>query len=211
MDSREKVKELARQYDRIAIAACLPMIYEEARASKPKLVVELGVSREALANKVLAFVAEENEATFVSCDLYDFSYVCKYPRWYFYQVEARALAVRWRQTCADLQVMPKVDLLFVDLDEKYETTRGVFLLWGSFLKEGSTIMLRCTNLKKELIYSDGRRTNLGWDNERGVMRAVEEDLGVYFDEAKPFSGKLNGYHVEHVPWGAGLTVLRRLK
>ena len=211
MDSREKVKELARQYDRIAIAACLPMIYEEARASKPKLVVELGVSREALANKVLAFVAEENEATFVSCDLYDFSYVCKYPRWYFYQVEARALAVRWRQTCPALQVMPKVALLFVDLDEKYETTRGILLLWGSFLKEGSTLMLRCTNLKKELIYSDGRRTNLGWDNERGVMRAVEEDLGVYFDEAKPFSGKLNGYHVEHVPWGAGLTVLRRLK
>src|SRR4030067_1026241 len=159
MDSREKVKELARQYDRIEIAGALPMIYEEARASKPKLVVELGVSREALANKVLAFVAEENEATFVSCDLYDFSDVCKYPRWYFYQVEARALAVRWRETCADLQVMPKVDLLFVDLDEKYETTRGIVPLWGAFLKEGSPIMVRCTNLKKELIYSDGRREN----------------------------------------------------
>ena len=211
MDSRENVRELARQHDRIAIAACLPMIYEEARAAKPKLIVELGVSREALANKVLAWVAEENEATFVSCDLYDFSDVCKYPNWYFYQVEAMMLATRWRQTCADLQVLPNVDLLFVDLDEKYETTRGVFLLWGSFLKEGSTLMLRCTNLKKELVYADGRRTNLGWDNERGVMRAVEEDLGVYFDEAKPFSGKLNGYHVEHIPWGAGLTVLRREK
>jgi hypothetical protein len=211
MDSREKVRELASQNDRIAIAACLPMIYEEARAAKPNLIVELGVSREALANKVLTFVAEEFDSTFVSCDLYDFSDVCRYPRWYFYQVEARMLATRWRQTCADLGVPANVDLLFVDCDEKYETTRGILMLWGSFLKEGSTLMLRCTNLKKELSYADGRRTNLGWDNKRGVMRAIEEDLGAYFDEARPFSGKINGYDVRHIPWGAGLTVLRREK
>jgi hypothetical protein len=210
-DMREKVLELARENERIAIAACLPMIYEEARAAKPKMIVELGVSREALANKVLALVAEENEATFVSCDLHDFSEVCRYPRWYFYQVEARMLAVRFRQTCEDLKIPPRVNLLFVDCDEKYETTRGILMLWKSFLQAGSTVMLRCTNLKKELVYADGRRTNLGWDNERGVMRAVEEELGIWFDETREYSGKINGYEVKHIPWGAGLTTLRILK
>ena len=209
MDTREKVRELARQYDRIAIAACLPMIYEEAHALKPKLIVELGVSREALANKVLAFVAEENGSTFFSCDLYNFSDVCKYPKWSFFQVEARRFAYLFREICNGRNIAPSVDLLFVDCDERYETTLGILMLWVPFLVDGSTIMLRCTNLAKELIYKDRRSTNLGWDNERGVIRAAELVCGVQFDETKEFSGKQKGYEVKHIPWGAGLTVLRR--
>ena len=211
MDTLEKIKGLAKKYERIAIASCLPMILEEARAAKPKLIVELGVSREALANKVLAFVAEENGAVLMSCDLYDFSHVCGYTKWHFYQVEARRLAHLFRQLCDEIRVPPEVDLLFVDCDERYETTRGILKVWAPHLAGGGAVMLRCTNLQKDLIYADGRRTNLGWDNERGVIRAAEEEFGIMFDETKPFSGKVNGYEVKHIPWGAGLTVLRRLK
>jgi hypothetical protein len=209
MDTLEKIKVLAKENERIAISACLPMIYEEARDAKPKMIVELGVSRESLANKVLAWVAEEFDATFFSCDLYNFSDVCKYPKWSFFQVEARRFAYLFREICTGRNLPPSVDLLFVDCDERYETTLGILMLWGPFLSEKSVIMLRCTNLAKELVYKDRRSTHLGWDNERGVIRAAELVCGVQFDETKEFCGKQKGYEVKHIPWGAGLTVLRR--
>jgi hypothetical protein len=78
-------------------------------------------------------------------------------------------------------------------------------------------MFRCTNLKKRLAYEDGSSTNLGWDNDRGVIRVIENILDMDLDENREFllrsvSGS-DGflYDVDHYPWGAGLTILRRVQ
>jgi hypothetical protein len=204
--ARSWVVALAEAHWRIAVHAVLPEIFDATVLAAPKLIVELGVSKEALANKALVAAAELFGARVASCDLGDFSYVCGYPLWSFCRGDAREFGRRYRTLAGGTQ---SVDVLLVDCDELYETTRGIIRAWMPNLAPACTVMFRCTNLAKILHYKDGTSTGLGWDNGRGVIRALEDELGVSFDETEPFEWTLNGWQVKHIPWGAGLTVLRR--
>ncbi|MCK9597699.1 MAG: hypothetical protein M0R06_01585 [Sphaerochaeta sp.] len=81
--------------------------------------------------------------------------------------------------------------------------------WFPLLSPKCTVMFRCTNLQHTLRYRDGSVTGLGWDNQRGVIRAIEEYLGTKVDEEREFDRILGDWDVHHVPWGAGLTIMRR--
>jgi hypothetical protein len=205
--ARSRIVALAQANRQIAVHACLDLIFTETVKAAPKEIVELGVSREALANKALVAAAELFGARIHSYDLYDFSDVSDYPLWTFFvgdAVECGRLFSGWVATG-----YPAVDVLLVDCDEKYDTTREIVRAWMPNMAQACTVMFRCTNLAKVLRYEDGSSTSLGWDNGRGVIRAVEEEFGISFDETRPFEGILNGWSVKHVPWGAGLTILRR--
>lgn len=191
---------------RIAVHACLDLIFTETVKAAPKLIVELGVSREALANKALVAAAKLFGARVASCDIHDFSDACDSTRWSFCQGDARDFGRKFRTLAGGTQ---DVDVLLIDCDEKYETTREIWQAWAQNLAPACTVMFRCTNLAKILHYEDGTSTGLGWDNGRGVIRAIKDELGISFDETRPFEGTLNGWQVKHIPWGAGLTVLRR--
>ena len=199
--ARNRIVELSEANRRIAVHAVLPDIFDEVVRAAPKLIVELGVSKEALANKVLVAAAELFEARVNSCDIYDFSHACDYPLWSFCREDARTLG-RWYAN-------ETVDVLLVDCDELYDTTRAIWQVWAPCLAPKCTVLFRCTNLAKTLHYADGSTTGLGWDNKRGVTRVLETELGISFDETKPYEGTKNGWQVRHIPWGAGLTVLRR--
>ena len=201
--ARSRIVALAQANWRIAVHAVLPDIFDEVVRAEPKLIVELGVSLEALANKALVAAAELSGAQVISCDLHDFSHVCDYPLWSFCREDARTLG-RWYADHGNV-----VDVLLIDCDELYETTLAIWRAWATCLAPKCTVMFRCTNLAKILHYADGTCTGLGWDNDRGVIRAIGDALLVHFDETKPSEGILNGWFVKHIPWGAGLTVLRR--
>jgi hypothetical protein len=204
--ARSRIVALAEANRRIAVHAVLPDIFDATVLAAPKLIVELGVSKEALANKALVVAAELVGARVVGCDLGDFSDVCSYPLWSFCRGDARDFGRKFRTLYGGTQ---DVDVLLIDCDELYETTREIIRAWMPNLVPACTVMFRCTNLAKILHYEDGTSTTLGWDNGRGVIRAVEDELGIAFDETRPFEGILSGWRVKHVPWGAGLTVLRR--
>ncbi|MDP2364096.1 MAG: hypothetical protein Q8M94_10035, partial [Ignavibacteria bacterium] len=69
---------------------------------------------------------------------------------------------------------------------------------------------RCSNLKKNLYYPDEKITSLGWDNERGEIRAFQEHLNFQWDETKKFEGLNKEWFIFHEPWGGGLTILKRI-
>jgi len=196
-----ETRKLAKENERIAIHASLESLFTEACDIRPRTIVELGVSKEALANKVLAMVAELNNSDFFSCDLYDFSEACSYPKWTFHQGDDVQFA--------SLYPGPPVDLLFIDTNELYHHVCDEIKAWVPKLSPRATVMFRCTNLQKILFYENGRTTGLGWNNDRGVIRAIEDTLHVSFDETKTFEGSMGGWSIKHWPWGAGLTVLRR--
>jgi hypothetical protein len=207
--ARSRIVALAQENLRIAVHAVLSEIFDEAVLAAPKLIVELGVSKEALANKALVAAAELNGARVVGCDIGDFSDACSYPRWSFFREDARDFGRECKAFIGAAGIAPNVDVLLIDCDELYKTTREIWRAWAPNLSPACTVMFRCTNLAKTLHYEDGTFTTLGWDNGRGVIRAMEAELGISFDETKPFEGILNGWQVKHIPWGAGLTVLRR--
>jgi hypothetical protein len=48
------------------------------------------------------------------------------------------------------------------------------------------------------------------DNQRGVIRAIEEYLGVTIDENKDFSDQFGDWMVRHWPNCNGLTIMDRI-
>jgi hypothetical protein len=197
------VRALVEANRRIAIHASLEDIFREAMETKPKTIVELGVSKEALANKVLAMVAEAFDADFYSCDKEDFRHVCAYPKWRFFLSDDIDFA--------DGYFGSRIDLLFIDTDELFDHVREEIRAWFPKLAAGASVMFRCTNLAKILYYADKSSTCLGWNNDRGVIRALGFELGIRFDETKPYEGTQGGWRIKHWPWGGGLTVLRNGK
>jgi hypothetical protein len=200
------VDELKERFSNIAITALLPEILDHGLLAAPRVTVELGVSREAIANKILSYVAAVFDGWLVSCDRNDFHDVCGYPKWRFFEEDDIALGRRFDEV---RPVGGGIDLLFVDTDERYPHTSDEITTYFPLLSPTCTVMFRCTNLQHTLRYSDGSVTGLGWDNQRGVIRAIEEYLGVKIDEEQGFDRIIGDWYVHHVPWGAGLTVMRR--
>ena len=198
----EQIEKLQVKYARIAISTVLLYIYEFGMMARPKIIVELGVSKEALANRVLEMVARRFNSIFVSCDLYDFKHVCSYEKWHFVQSDDITFGKHF-------SIKSDIDLLFIDTDELYPHSGQEIETFFPLLNERCTVMFRCTNLKKELTYENGAKTHLGWDNQRGVIRAIEEYLGDKFDESHLFLKIVRDWEVIHYPWGAGITILRR--
>jgi hypothetical protein len=79
------------------------------------------------------------------------------------------------------------------------------------LAPGGAMIFHDTNMGLWYRSLDGR-VRRGWDNQRGVIRAIEEDrLGRSYDAGAYFVDIADGFLVEHRPWCSGLTVLRRLE
>jgi hypothetical protein len=71
------------------------------------------------------------------------------------------------------------------------------------------VIFHDTNLNKIGPRSDGC-LQLSWDNDRGVIRAIEEYLGITINERRRFIGKVNGWLIRHWPNCNGLTILDRI-
>ncbi len=208
----EEIRAIANANRRIASHAIMEDAFHAAFEARPELIVELGTGVKGLRTQAMCRAAALWDAWLVSLDIKDCSGCGNswYPRWRFVQAEAIAFASQWPSWSKEnLGGEMPVDVLFIDLDELYKTTVAAWRAWKGYLADATTVMFRCTNLKKELVYRDGTRTGLGWDNKRGVIRTIEDELGIRFNEAHPYFGRQQGWEITHIPWGAGLTILRR--
>ncbi len=205
----KEVENLIKNNKNNAIHASLSDIFLLSMNAKPKLIVELGVSSSALANKVLWRIADLFDADFISCDISDFSNVCNYQDWHFYQSDDIEFSSNFIKYCRTKKIREKIDILLIDTDEKYPHTKYEIESWFPHLSKKCTIFFRCTNLKPLLYYKNGTVTDLGWDNQRGVIKAVEEFFNTTFDESVLFEATIDNWKIIHSPYGAGLTTLIR--
>jgi len=206
----EKIKQLAEEWKDDSIHICLTDIYLAGVEAQPQTIVELGVSKDALANKALSYVATMYDSQFISCDIEDYKNMCDYPKWRFVQSHDIDLARRFDLFCLEYDLDSFIDLLFIDTDERYDHVKQEIEAWFPFLSKNATVMFRCTNLQKRLHYPNGHEPCLGWDNERGVIRALEDYFECKFEETYEFTDIKKGWLIKHKPWGAGLTAMRRL-
>lgn len=203
------IENLIKDNKNNAIHASLSDIFLLSINAKPKLIVELGVSSSALANKVLWRVADLFNADLISCDYFDYFHVCNYKKWYFNCEDDISFSKHFINYCECLQIDPKIDILLIDTDELYPHTKYEIENWFPYLNKKCTIFFRCTNLKPLLYYKDGTVTDLGWNNQRGVIKALEEYFNTSFDETEEFEMEINNWKIKHSPYGAGLTTLIR--
>lgn len=104
-----------------------------------------------------------------------------------------------------------IDFLFVDTSHEYEHTCRELETFFPLVNSGGFLVFHDTNLVKKATRRLDGELGYGWDNQRGVIRAIEEFFSIRVDETNYFfiaiSGK--GSSVYHLPWNNGLTVIQK--
>jgi hypothetical protein len=178
----------------------LETLFLEALSVRPRVLVELGV-RGGESTFVLERVARLCGAALVSIDLEDCSGASAYERWTFLQQDDVEAGLAWGG--------PPIDVLFVDTSHLYDHTRREIEAWFPHLSDRAKAFFHDTNLRRFYFRKDGTM-GLAWDNERGVIRAIEEHLGASFDERRDFVDLVGGWMIKHHAKCNGFTVLEAL-
>jgi cephalosporin hydroxylase len=184
----------------------LVTLFVESLSMNPRLIVELGV-RGGESTFVMARVAAVCGSRLVSVDIEDCSSVENGA--VFVQSDDVEFAGRFEAWCRESDIDPRIDVLFIDTSHLYEHTVQEIAHWFPLLAGKSKVFFHDTNLKAVFQRKDGSM-GTAWDNERGVIRAVEEYLGTSFDEDEDFVDFSNGWLIKHYAYCNGLTILERI-
>lgn len=187
-----------------------PIFYFTAERS-PKLIVELG-TRGGESTRALLAAAEETGAAMLSLDIDDSGHL-DLPfknRWTFIQTDDVVFGhekfVPW---CNEKGLEPAADVIFLDTSHEYEHTKQELAAWMPHLRPGGVMLLHDANMGNGLYGRLDGSIGSGWDNDRGVIRAIEEFFGRKYDERALFSDCFEGYQLLHFPYCNGLTVIKK--
>jgi cephalosporin hydroxylase len=212
---RPETSEL-KELQEIRLLACqsndinehLETMFVECLLLQPRLIVELGV-RDGVSTFVFERAAKLCDASVISADVEDCSSISRYERWHFYHGDDVQFASEFNEFCTGRNIVPSIDLLFVDTSHFYEHTVQEIHAWFPLLAPRAKVLFHDTNSR--LI---GRRKSggfaLAWDNRRGVIRAIEEYLGIRIDERREGVHYARNWLIRHTPFCNGLTILDRI-
>jgi predicted O-methyltransferase YrrM len=176
----------------------------------PKLIVELGVCS-GQSTKVFNYINKYRNSKLLSIDIN----MCNYENIYngsFVLSDDIEFASKFSEFCKLRNVLDKIDILFIDTSHEYEHTKQEIDKWFPYLNEEALIIFHDTNMPG--IYCKNNQYLQTWDNNRGVIKAIQEYFNMYFFEERPFN-MMNmwkyGYywHFEHIPESNGLTIITK--
>ena len=106
-----------------------------------------------------------------------------------------------------------LDFIFLDTSHLYQHTLDELKIFVPMLKDDGYLVLHDTNLFAGPSRKLSGRINSGWDNKRGVTRALEDFFEIKLNERTFHTltnqGKIS--HLIHMPWSNGLTVIQLAK
>lgn len=210
---------LARVFGRDAppvsdISDHVPTLFFETVAARPKLVVELG-TRGGESTRALLAGALRSGAKMLSVDIDPCGDPPGLPDdaravWTFLQHDdvsfGREKFVPW---CRDQGLAPMIDVLFIDTSHLYEHTKDELAVWLPHVAPQGVVLFHDTAMSAAYLRNDGS-IGFGWENERGVIRAIEEYVGRRYDENRYFVDIADGWLVRHDPKSSGFTVMQRI-
>lgn len=205
-----KIKELQEIYDHALvdtdISDHLETLFIESMIVKPKLVVELGV-RTGQSTFVFERVAKLCNSFLLSVDIAPQQSKTLWPRSVFIQKDDLLVAEEFVSFCAKNSLEPKIDVLFIDTSHEYHQTKKEIAKWFPFLAPRSTVFFHDANVK--LIYKRRNGTiGKAYNDDRDVMRAIEEYLETSLNEKKNFKRLCGSWLVEHHAICNGMTILK---
>jgi hypothetical protein len=186
----------------------LVTLFTEGMGCRPRLIVELG-TRGGESTFVFERVARLCGAVLLSVDIEDCLQASAYPDWNFVKSDDVAFARKFPGWCRKKKIKPEIDLLFIDTSHRYEHTREEIRAWFPHVAAAGKVIFHDTHMGYFYRRADNS-LDIGWDNQRGVIRAVEEHFHCRWDETKPFVDARAGWLIRHWPNCSGLTVLDRL-
>lgn len=190
------------------IADHLETLFVETLLARPRLVVELGV-RGGESTFALERAANLVEARLVGVDLTDCRESSEWQRWIFVQADDIEFGCQFRDWALREELPNEIDILFIDTSHEFGHTRRELATWLPLLSRSGKAILHDTNLKPLSRRREGGFIR-GWDNARGVIRAVEDLLDANLSEGRAFTEVHGDWLVRHVPYSHGLTILDAL-
>lgn len=185
----------------------LQTLFLEALSTSGQLLVELG-TRGGESTFALQKVTELSQGTLVSVDIE----VCDEPgewnNWKFVNKDDLVFAKEFTSWAKNNSLPSKIDFLLIDTSHEYEHTKLELNAWLPHVAKNGKVALHDTNMQEIYKRKDGS-LGLGWNNDRGVIRALEEYLGVTLDEKHNFDTIINEWLVKHWANCSGLTILQR--
>lgn len=203
-DLEELKKQSIRRTD---ISDHLVTLFVESLSAKPKVIVELGV-RGGESTFVLERVAKLCNSTLISVDIEDCFGICSYKNWLFVQSDDIEFAKIFEDWCKEREIQPKIDVLFIDTTHIFEHTVQEIENWFPFLADEAKVFSHDTNLKRLFFRRDGSM-GAGWNNKRGVIRAIEKYFGNAFNEKRDFTEFKKGWRIKHFSNCNGFTILEK--
>ena len=186
----------------------LPLIYIEGLKIKPSLIVELGV-RGGESTFVFEKIARKCDSYLISNDIEEIDFTIEHDKWFFVRMDDIQFSENFKKFTNENAIPNEIDLLFIDTSHLYEHTKEEIGTWFRHLSKKGTVIFHDTNLTK--IYKRINKTiGAGWDNDRGVIRALEDFFKVKFDEKKYFQTILSEFIIEHYPNCSGLTIIKKI-
>ena len=200
----------ARAVARTDINDHLIALFVEALAVHPRLIVELGV-RSGESTFALERVARRCGSTMVSVDVQEPESSCapSWRDWTFVNSDDIDFARQFPDWCRARNLRPEIDVLLVDTNHVYVHTVKEIAHWFPFLSPKAKVFFHDTNMRL-FFYRRDKSMGVGWQRNRGVLRAIEEYLGTQFNEGASFTDVRKGWIVRHNPLSSGFTVLERL-
>lgn len=185
----------------------LETLFMESLNIESKLIVELGVG-DGESTFVLERVANLWGAKLVSVDIEDCQKVSKFKDRIFIKTDDIALAAEFSDWCRKRNIIPVIDILFIDTSHLYDHTVAEIKAWFPYLAPHTKVFFHDTNMSPVFVRKDGS-TGKGWDNQRGVIRAIEEHLGTKFDETRDFTTMLDGWFIKHFAICNGFMIMEK--
>lgn len=186
----------------------LSFIFEESLRNNPSTIVELGV-RGGVSSRIFRKASEICGSDLISVDLQNCSDALDYEGWYFVQKDDLEFAREFKEWSRENGVKGDVDVLFIDTSHEYEHTKEEIERWFPHLASDGIVFFHDTNLSGFYFREDGS-VGKAWDNDRGVIRAIEEMIGCSLNEKRRFSTIKSGFLIRHEPYCNGMTMLKKL-
>jgi cephalosporin hydroxylase len=180
--------------------------------TQPKVLVELG-TRGGESTKVFSRYAADKDCDGFSVDLSSHpEWLKEYPNWKHFISDDCALGekIKLDNSWPDGTAFNKIDLLFIDTSHEYKHTLRELEVWLPLLNQGGWVLFHDTNLSSKPTRRLSGRVNYGWDNSRGVTKAIEEFFGFVMHENEFYSSQIHGVgeFIFHLPWNNGFTAIK---
>ena len=163
--------------------------------------------------RVFLEVAKKFNSKIYSVDLSEKPNIEGFDNWHFHQGDDLSFGKELTENnrFPDGRPFSGIDLLFIDTSHEFEHTLKELEIFFPLMSDKGLVVLHDTNLSEHPNRRLDGSVNVGWDNTRGVTRALEsffktnikEDLfQSYFNPGKTFA-YLN------IPWCNGLYFIKR--
>ena len=199
--------------DESDISELLPLIFSFAMIKAPKCILELG-TRGGESTRALVKVAEALQVTGFSVDLSPCpTWLSQSKNWCHFVSDD----VSFAKVLSDTKFWPNgeefkgLDLIFLDTSHEYDHTMSELNAFWPLLNAKGMIMFHDSNLTSNLTRNLKGKPNRGWNNKRGVIRAIEDYFKCQVQEYQyrvihPFP---NSVFALNIPWNNGLFIIQK--